>query len=330
MSIIKKAMFVLSLALAALLSPSEAEAQSGPIYPYSYQTVWTPLQWNAIFAAKQDYLNAAPCIVSGCVMSGKIYLNPSTNAYGAGLNFFGGPNGGTPGVQPASIQPGDIWMTSVGIYYSINGSTVIGPLNSQPTLAFPNVVATGATSGGVLCANSTTNVTMSSLLASQSVVVGGGSGNCPVTITTPGAIYNALQLSPNVVNGFLTNTAGSGSPLHVVTCTIPNTAAAATNWCAWKAGNTGLLQPFFDDIVVTLYGTCSTTYPVVQVYDVTNSTGVGSTTAANSTVVTSINAAIGGSTATDQYAFRVTTTSSGCAATLATEFMTVSATYRGN
>jgi len=335
--------------------------QSAPIYPYSAQTVWTPLQWAAIFAAKQDWLGANPCIITGCQMQGKIYLNPSTNVFGASINFWGGPSGGTPGVAPANPQPGDMWLTTVGLYY-YNGSSIIGPLTSQPTLTFPGTVATGATSGGVLCATSTTAIAMSGLLPLNALLVGGGAGACPASITTPASVLAALQLvtnsnpggiltygsapvagltginatvqtdvanTPNTATGLVAyNGAAAGNPPVTVNCTIPDVAAASTNWCTWKFANTGLVQPFFDTLMVQTQATCSTTFPVYEVFDVTTSTVIGSTlTAVNGLATLSINAAAG--SATDTFAIRVTVLGSGCGATIANEFNTISLTLRG-
>jgi hypothetical protein len=100
-------------------------------------------------------------------------------------------------------------------------------------------------------------------------------------------------------------------------------------FCPWQAANTAAVATFFDDFSVTYNSTCSTTYPIVSIYDITKSSVLGSTTVPNtSTTVTSVNASASGAAAGDQYGFRVTTGGSGCSSTLATEFIYLTASMR--
>lgn len=78
----------------------------------------TPAQWNSYFAAKQNYLGANPCIVTGCVMSGKLVTAASVTA-SAGFNL-------PQGTAPTSPLNGDLWTTAAGLFAQINGATV-GP-----------------------------------------------------------------------------------------------------------------------------------------------------------------------------------------------------------
>jgi hypothetical protein len=117
--------------------------------------------------------------------------------------------------------------------------------------------------------------------------------------------------------------------LSIVGCVIPDTAGSSTNWCAWKASNTSTVAAFFDTVAVTYNSSCSTTYPIIEIWDVTQGTAAGATTAPNAGInTTSVNASLTSALATDEYAFRVTTAGSGCGATLATEFLNVTASVR--
>jgi hypothetical protein len=98
-----------------LLVPAIAQTNPG----LTKGQVLTAGQWNALFASKQDYLGAPPCIVNGCTMVGKLVTAPSTTS-SAGLNI-------PAGAAPTSPGNGDIWTTTAGVFVQINGATV-GPL----------------------------------------------------------------------------------------------------------------------------------------------------------------------------------------------------------
>lgn len=118
-----------------------ALAQTAPNWTYGY--VPTTAQWNAVFAAKQDYLGAPPLLRTGGTMTGPLITSASALSL-AGFNL-------PPGVAPTSPNNGDVWTTSSGMYVRINGVT-IGPLSgatassfaatSPITLSFPAGVVT--------------------------------------------------------------------------------------------------------------------------------------------------------------------------------------------
>ena len=143
--------------------------------------------------------------------------------------------------------------------------------------------------------------------------------------TTSGGILSS-ETSATVAQG------GNGSAkgaLSVWSCTIPDTAAASTDFCPWKAANSANIATYFDDFTVSYTTTCSTTYPIVEIYDVTKTTAVGSTTVPNAgTTVTSVNASAASAAVGDEYSFRVTTIGSGCSSTLGTEFIYLAASMR--
>ena len=102
-----------ALVIAAFGCCGSATAQTSP--NWSFGTVPTPAQWNALFASKQDYLGSSACLTAGCTMTGLLTAAPSTTA-GAGINV-------APGVAPTSPNNGDIWVTSAGSFVRVNGIT---------------------------------------------------------------------------------------------------------------------------------------------------------------------------------------------------------------
>lgn len=104
------------LAAAALWAAfaSSALAQSSPGWTYGY--VPTPAQWNAAFAAKQDYVGSAFLPLSGGTMTGRLTTS-TPNSSGSGFNL-------PQGADPSSPNNGDMWTTSAGLKVRVNGVTV--------------------------------------------------------------------------------------------------------------------------------------------------------------------------------------------------------------
>lgn len=113
-----KRAFLATVIAAAFFVPGVALAQTSPGWPYKY--VPTAAQWNAAFATKQDYLGSPPCLQTGCSITGKL-ITPAAST-SAGFNI-------TMGGTPPTPQPGDMWMTSAGLFYRANG-VAIGPLTT--------------------------------------------------------------------------------------------------------------------------------------------------------------------------------------------------------
>ncbi len=251
----------LVLLLAALLAPSLAHAQSSP--GLIYGQVPTAAQWNSYFSSKQDYLGAAPCLVTGCTMTGKL-VTAAPTAAAAGLNL----NCGT---TPTSPVTGDLWCTVSGIYVQINGATV-GPLGTGgggggTTLTVGSTPTSGAPTNGILF-NAAGNVlgastTLPTALTYPNVVLTGlptGAGSiitingtncqlgtaCPIpsgplaigstNITGAGAIPNGILYNaggvPNVIGNLATCVSGvvgtNGSGVPSCSSTLPS-GIAATN-----------------------------------------------------------------------------------------------------
>lgn len=177
----------------------------------------TPAQWNALFAAKQDYLGAPPLLTTGGTMSGKL-STVASSAVIAGLNV-------PPGVAPTSPLDGDIWSTTSGLFVQINGSTV-GPLSSAAAGSFTATtpIVVSFPGGGVTnfaCATcGVTGRPLSQFAATTSAqlagVISDGTGTGPLVFGT-----NASLTTPNI--GVATATS-----INKLTITAPATSAVLT------------------------------------------------------------------------------------------------------
>jgi hypothetical protein len=167
----------------------------------SCSTAWNPT--NAGFSlattdiATIAYTTGASYLaLAGGTMTGELFTAPSTSVT-AGLNLGGS------GVAPTSPANGDVWITTSGMYARINGVTV-GPFSAGGGggVALPQTVSGTVTSGGIPYFNSTTQMSTSALLAANALVVGGGAGTAPSTVTTGTGVITALGFGVNTASGF--------------------------------------------------------------------------------------------------------------------------------
>jgi hypothetical protein len=130
-----KIIAVLSALLLAVF-PQAALTQSSPGWGFGY--VPTPAEWNAAFAAKQDYGPFPFLSTAGGTMLGPLVTAPSSTA-GAGFSI-------PPGTAPTSPANGNFWTTASGVFAQIGGSTV----NLLQTSPFNAKVVTGNYTLGTL------------------------------------------------------------------------------------------------------------------------------------------------------------------------------------
>src|SRR5208337_39964 len=118
-----------------------------------------------------------------------------------------------------TIGTGTWQGTAVGYAYGGTGLTALGSANQclttnsgvtamawascSTSIAFP-VTVSGATSGAIPYFNSTVQMSSSALLAANSIMIGGGAGAAPSTITTGAGVLTALETAVNVTNGIST------------------------------------------------------------------------------------------------------------------------------
>lgn len=116
--------FFAGLAFLVMMATAHAQSPCGTI---QYGTILTAGQWNLCFQGKQDVLGYTPLNAAGGALTGALTLSPST-ANRAGLVI-------TPGVTPTNATPvdGSVWVTTLGMFVQVNGSTV-GPLAQSANL----------------------------------------------------------------------------------------------------------------------------------------------------------------------------------------------------
>jgi hypothetical protein len=127
-----------------------------------------------VASAQSPIVNAGECKaldLVGCVNLGMSRVGSGTITVGT-TPISGGANG----------------------FFLKDNNGVIGEASGTSTIALPQAL-TGATSGGVACYTSTTTMSTSALLASGSIMVGGGAGTCPSTVTIAG---DCTFSSPNL------------------------------------------------------------------------------------------------------------------------------------
>jgi hypothetical protein len=173
------------LLLIAGLSPVFAQSQPGWTYGY----VPTTAQWNTIFASKQDYAGAPPCLSTGCTMTGELATAASTTAT-SGLNVG-------IGVNPTSPQTGDVWLTATGGWFRIGSVTYSAALTAQPVFypAAPTVASGFCTSPTISAPNGTAAFT---LTIGTGCAGGVGVLTMPTTATGWVCHFNDLTTPANV------------------------------------------------------------------------------------------------------------------------------------
>lgn len=103
----------LAAALIWVAAALPALAQTAPGWTFGF--VPSVAQWNAVFAAKQDYLGAPPLLTTGGTMIGKL-VTAAPNSAAAAFRL-------QPGSAPSAPLDGDLWATSSSLFVRINGVT---------------------------------------------------------------------------------------------------------------------------------------------------------------------------------------------------------------
>lgn len=238
-----------------------AFAQTAPGWTYGF--VPTTAQWNAQWASKQDYLGAAPLLVTGGTLTGPLITQASTIA-AAGLNL-------PPGTAPTSPNNGDEWTTTAGLFVRINGVT-IGPLSGATsssfaattpiTLSFPSGVVTyacatcGVTGSPLSQFAATTSAQFLGVISDET---GSGlvMGNNGPTMIAP-VLGAATATSINKV--------AITAPATSATLTIANgkTLTASNSLTLTGTDNTSFAFPGTNDTVATLTATQSLTHTTLS------------------------------------------------------------------
>jgi hypothetical protein len=118
---------------------------------------------------------------------------------------------GTTGLTPSSATGGAI--TLAGTLAVANGGTGL----------------TAGTSGGVLAYTATGTLASSALLAANAVMVGGGAGVAPSTVTTGTGVVTALGVNTGTAGAFVVNGGALGTPSSGTVTNLTGTASININ-----------------------------------------------------------------------------------------------------
>jgi len=208
----------------------------------------------------------------------------------AGVTSFAG---GTTGLTPASPTTGAISLA--GTLAVANGGTGL----------------TSGTSGGILAYTATGTLASSTLLAANALMVGGGAGVAPSTVTTGTGVVTALGVNTGSAGAFVVNGGALGTPSSGTVTNLTGTASININGTVGATtANTGAF----------------TTVSATGVITSTVATGTAPFTVASTTQVANLNAATAGSATNATNATNVNL----AAGTGATNYLTFSATATGN
>ena len=99
-------------------------------------------------------------------------------------------------------------------YFVYDNSGVVGCSASSSSIGFPQAV-TGGTSGGVPYFSSATQLSASAALAINQLVIGGGAGAAPSTVTTGTGVLAALAANVGSAGAPIAFNGAGGTPLRV-------------------------------------------------------------------------------------------------------------------
>ena len=137
----------------------------------------------------------------GSVSTGAVTVTPNT--------VLGGTLTAASLAVPSSNIAGSICATSGGsILYNVGANCYA----SGATIIFPQAVSGTTTSGGIPYFSGTTTLTSSRLLAANALMIGGGAGAAPSTVTTGTGVVTALGVNVGSAGAFVVNGGALGTP----------------------------------------------------------------------------------------------------------------------
>ena len=262
----------------------------------------------------QTTAGAAFNALSPITTIGDLILGDGTNSatrLGIGTNgYVLTVSGGTATWAAAS---GGVTTFSAGTTGLTPSIATGGAVTLAGTLAVANggTGLTAGTSGGILAYTATGTLASSALLAANALMVGGGAGVAPSTVTTGTGVVTALGVNTGTAGAFVVNGGDLGTPSGGTVTNLTGTASININ------GTVG---------VTTANTGAFTTVSATGVITSTVTTGTAPFTVASTTQVANLNAATAGSSTNATNATNVNL----AAGTGATNYLTFSATATGN
>jgi len=198
-------------------------------------------------------------------------------------------------IAKVTLQVGDTWTTDGT--FDTNGSLkqTLGTVNLASvtgTLGTANggTGTTSGTSGGVLYYSATGTIASSGLLAANALVIGGGAGVAPSTITTGTGVVTALGVNTGSAGAFVVNGGALGTPSSGTVTNLTGTASININGTVGATTpTTGAFTTVAASSTVTLSGLTASTALALDasknVVSVTN-TGTGNNVLATSPTLT--------------------------------------------
>ena len=190
---------------------------------------------------------------SGNLVNGELGLNIND------MKLYAKNSGGTVTLLASSAGASGS-VTSVGF---TGGLITVGTPTSTPAFTV------AGTSGGIVYFSAASTWASSAALAANALVVGGGTGAAPATVTTGTGVVTALGVNTGSAGAFVVNGGALGTPSSgtLTNCTFPTlnqnttgTAANVTGTVAANNGGTGVSNNAASTI--TISGAFGTTFTV--------------------------------------------------------------------
>jgi hypothetical protein len=187
---------------------------------------------------------------SGTTGNTPLAANLSSTASGAelALNYFDGKlfykdsssvvqvlatkGTGSIGGSTTQVQYNNSGVLAGSSNFTFNGTTAtLNTLNLTNALgvAYGGTGLTAGTSGGVLYYSATGTLAASGALAASSLVVGGGAGSAPSTVTTGTGVVTALGVNTGSAGAFVVNGGALGTPSSGTVTNLTGTASININ-----------------------------------------------------------------------------------------------------
>ena len=151
------------------------------------------VQNNAVTVGSEPAIN----FIAGTNVTISVSDDAANGRSNVTINSTGGGGGGSGTVTSVS-------QTFTGGIVSVSGS----PITTSGTLA----LTVAGTSGGIVYFSGATTWASSGLLAANALVVGGGAGAAPSTITTGSGVVTALGVNVGTAGAFVVNGGALGTP----------------------------------------------------------------------------------------------------------------------